>query len=201
MVRRALRVGLWASVILGVPLTPVQFWGDELLLALGQSRDTAALAQRYLDGLAWCMVPSWFFMALRNFMGAVNRPEPGLWITLAAIPANALLAYALIYGAFGLPRLDLLGAGLATTIVNVGDVRRRHLGVLRAAGRSANIRCSAAGGAPTGSSMRQLVVVGAADVGRVPARVRRVRGGRATDGLDRHGGADRAPDRAADRRR
>src|SRR4029079_15694702 len=46
--------------------------------------------------------------------------EPGLWITLAAIPANALLAYALIYGAFGLPRLDLLGAGLATSIVNVG---------------------------------------------------------------------------------
>ena len=50
-------------------------------------------------------------MALRNFMGAVNRPEPGLWITLVAIPANTLLAYALIYGAFGLPRLELLGAG------------------------------------------------------------------------------------------
>jgi MATE family multidrug resistance protein len=106
-------------VIVGVPLTALQFWGDELLLALGQSRDTAALAQRYLNGLAWCMVPSWFFMALRNFMGAVNRPEPGLWITFAAIPANALLGYALIYGAFGLPRLDLLGAGLATTVVNV----------------------------------------------------------------------------------
>jgi len=91
-----------------------------LLVALGQSRETADFAQRYLFGIAWCVVPGWFFMALRNFMGAVNRPEPGLWITLAAIPANALLAYALIYGAFGLPRLDLLGAGLATTIVNVG---------------------------------------------------------------------------------
>ena len=31
----------------------------------------------------------------------------------------ALLAYALIHGAFGLPRLDLLGAGLATTFVNI----------------------------------------------------------------------------------
>src|SRR6188508_2010135 len=41
MVRRALRVGLWASVILGVPLTVVQFWGGELLVALGQSRETA----------------------------------------------------------------------------------------------------------------------------------------------------------------
>ena len=33
---------------------------------------------------------------------------------------NALLAYALIHGHYGLPRLDLLGAGLATTFVNIG---------------------------------------------------------------------------------
>ena len=120
MVRRSLRVGLWAAVILGVPLTIAQLWGGELLAALGQSQENAALAGRYLSGIAWCVIPGWFFMALRNFMGAVNRPEPALWITLAAIPANALLAYALIYGEFGLPRLDLLGAGLATTLVNIG---------------------------------------------------------------------------------
>ncbi len=120
MVRRALRVGIWAAVILGVPLTWVQLWGDELLVLLGQSRESAALAERYLLGMAWCMVPGWIFMALRNFMSAVNRPEPALWITLAAIPINGVLAYALIYGAFGLPALDLLGAGLATTIVNIG---------------------------------------------------------------------------------
>jgi MATE family multidrug resistance protein len=119
-VRRALRVGLWASVLLGAPLTVAQFWGGDLLVALGQSRESADLAQRYLAGIAWCIVPAWFFMALRNFMSAVNRPEPGLWITLAAIPANTLLAYALIHGTFGLPRLDLLGAGIATTIVNIG---------------------------------------------------------------------------------
>jgi MATE family multidrug resistance protein len=64
------------------------------------------------------MVPAWAFMALRNFMSAVNRPEPALWITIAAIPLNAVLAYALIYGELGMPRLDVLGAGLATTIVN-----------------------------------------------------------------------------------
>jgi multidrug resistance protein, MATE family len=120
MVRRSLRVGLWAAVILGVPLTIAQLWGGELLVALGQSQENAALAGRYLSGIAWCVIPGWFFMALRNFMGAVNHPEPALWITLVAIPANALLAYVLIYGEFGLPRLDLLGAGLATTLVNIG---------------------------------------------------------------------------------
>lgn len=120
MVRRALRVGLWASVMLGVPLTVAQLWGEDILVALGQGAEPAALAARYLNGLAWCLIPGWAFIALRNFMSAVNRPEPALWITLAAIPANGLLAYALIYGPFGLPALDLLGAGIATTIVNIG---------------------------------------------------------------------------------
>ena len=119
LVRRSVRVGLWAALLAGVPLTALQLWGDEILLALGQPPETAALAGRYLAGLAWCLIPSWAFIALRNFMSAVNRPEPALWITLAAIPLNAVLAYALIYGALGAPRLDILGAGVATTFVNV----------------------------------------------------------------------------------
>ena len=120
MVRRSLRMGIWASVLMGVPINVAQLWGEDLLVASGQSSETAALAARYLLGITWSIIPGWCFIAIRNFMGAVNRPEPGLWITLAAIPINALLAYALIYGQFGLPRLDLLGAGIATTLVNVG---------------------------------------------------------------------------------
>jgi multidrug resistance protein, MATE family len=119
MVRRSLRVGLWAAVLIGVPVNVVQHWGEAFLIAGGQAPDSAALAARYLTSLAWSMIPAWCFIALRNFMGAVNRPEPALWVTLAAIPLNGVLAYALIYGAFGLPSLDLLGAGLATTVVNV----------------------------------------------------------------------------------
>ena len=118
-VRRALRVGLWACVLVGAPLTLGLFWGEQLLVALGQEPTAAALAQRYLDGLAWSLIPAWVFIAVRGFMGAVNRPEPALWIMLAAVPINGLLAYGLIYGAFGLPRLELLGAGLATTLVNI----------------------------------------------------------------------------------
>ncbi len=120
MVRRVLRVGLWSAFLIGAPLTAALLWTKDALLLLGQEPDTAALAGRYLTGLAWCLIPSWVFIALRNFMGSLNRPEPTLWITLAAIPANFVLAYALIYGAFGLPKLEILGAGIATSLVNVG---------------------------------------------------------------------------------
>src|SRR6266403_5835283 len=105
--------------MLGVPINVAQLWGEDILITAGQSSETAALAARYLSGLAWSMIPAWCFIAVRNFMGAVNRPEPALWVTLAAIPVNGLLAYSLIHGAFGLPRLDLLGAGLAPTVVNL----------------------------------------------------------------------------------
>jgi MATE family multidrug resistance protein len=120
MVRRSLRVGFWAATLLGLPLSFAQIYGEDMLVALGQSPEAAHLASDYLYGLAWCLVPAWWFIAIRGFMGAVNRPEPALWITVAAVPANLLLAYALIYGAFGMPRLELFGAGLATTFVNIG---------------------------------------------------------------------------------
>jgi MATE family multidrug resistance protein len=118
-VRRVLRVGIWTSVMAGVPLTALQLWGTDILEQLGQTPENAALAGRYLLGLGWCLIPAWVFMAIRGFMGAVNRPEPALWITMVAIPANLVLAWALIYGELGLPRLDLLGAGIATTLVNI----------------------------------------------------------------------------------
>lgn len=120
IVRRAVRVGLWASVLAGIPLTALQLWGTDILVALGQSPQSAELAGLYLLGIGWCIVPGWIFMVIRNFMSAVNRPEPALWITLAAIPVNGILAYALIYGEFGMPRLEILGAGIATTLVNTG---------------------------------------------------------------------------------
>src|SRR5665213_2901285 len=117
-VRRSLRVGLWAAFLISLPVMALPFRGEQILLALGQSPVAARLAQQYLFGLVWSILPGLWFMAIRGFMSAINRPEPVLWITLAAIPANALLVYLLLYGEWGLPRLELFGAGLATSMIN-----------------------------------------------------------------------------------
>ncbi len=83
-----------------------------------------------------------------------------MWITLAAIPANAVLVYLLIHGALGLPRLGLFGAGLATTIVNFGMffaglwfvTQRAPFRKYHVMGRIWRI---------DGALMRQLIVIGA----------------------------------------
>jgi MATE family multidrug resistance protein len=160
LVRRALRVGLWAALLISLPMMTLPLFGERILLLLGQAPATAHLAQKYLLGLGWGIAPGLWFLAIRGFMGAVNRPEPGLWITLAAIPANALLVWLLIHGAWGLPRLELFGAGLATTIVNFGmflaglwfAANRRPFKKYRVLGRIWRIDWAL---------MRQLIVIGA----------------------------------------
>ena len=119
-IRLSLRVGLWVALLISLPMMASPLYGEHILIALGQAPHSAALAQRYLNGLAWGIAPALGFIALRSMMSAVNRPQAPLWITLAAIPANFVLVYCLIHGLFGLPELGLFGAGLATTLVNLG---------------------------------------------------------------------------------
>lgn len=118
VVRCSLRMGLWAALLLSAPMMAFALRGEKILLALGQAPDAARLAQQYLLGLVWGVAPALSFLALRNFMAAIGRPEPAFWIILLSIPINALFVYVLIHGKFGLPRLELFGAGLATTLVN-----------------------------------------------------------------------------------
>ena len=111
-VRRSLRVGLWAALLISLPMMMFPLYGEQILRMLGQAEAPSKLAQTYLLGLVWGATPALWLIAIRGFMGALNRPEPVLWITLAAIPANGLLVYLLIHG----------GVGAAAA----RPVRRRH---------------------------------------------------------------------------
>lgn len=92
MVRRALRTGQWTALLLSFPIMAFVFRGEQTArFRLGP--DAARRAQQYLFGLALWLVRALWLDAIRNFMGAVNRAEPILWITLAAIPLNAVLVY------------------------------------------------------------------------------------------------------------
>src|SRR5450631_1798151 len=53
LVRRSLRVGLWAALLISLPMMALPLFGEQILLMLGQAPATAHLAQKYLLGLAW----------------------------------------------------------------------------------------------------------------------------------------------------
>ena len=116
-VRRTFRQGLWLVLTVTVPAWIYFAHAEEILLALGQAPDLAAEAQRYADGAMWGYPFMAAFGLLRNFIAAHSRPRPALWLLAFGLPVNAFANYVLMYGHFGVPRLELFGLGIATTIV------------------------------------------------------------------------------------
>ena len=81
----------------------------------------------------------------------------------------------LIHGALGLPRLGAVRRRARHLHRQFRHVPGGRCGLPRAAGRSGNITCSAASGASTGALMRQLDRHRRADLDLVPAGIRPVR--------------------------
>ncbi len=117
--RRTVRQGLWAAVAFGVPACLLLWQIAPILRLLGQDPELIALAEPYVRAALWGFVPALWFIVLRNFISALERPRAGMVIMLIGIAFNALADYGLIFGAFGLPALGLLGAGIATALTNV----------------------------------------------------------------------------------
>ncbi len=115
-VRHVVRMGLWSAILLSIPLMPILLSGRWILDNLGQDPMLAYGAGQFTTMLCIGLPFSFGFQVLRNFATALNRPNAALWVMLSSILINGLLAWALIFGHLGLPRLGLVGAGLATSL-------------------------------------------------------------------------------------
>lgn len=116
-VRRTVRQGIWLAFCLSIILSPLVMQGDLLLRLLGQADETAALGRTYLNLAAWQIFPALVIVILRNLSAAHQETTIMLWVTAVGAVVNGLLNYALMFGHFGFPRLELFGAGIATTTV------------------------------------------------------------------------------------
>ena len=115
-VRRTVRQGIWAALVLGIPISLLIWRIDLILLGLQQDQELIDLALPYARAAVFSFIPELLFIALRNFITALERPAPALVVSIIGIVFNALANYGLIFGAFGLPELGLLGAGIATSL-------------------------------------------------------------------------------------
>lgn len=116
-VSRTVGQGLVVSLALALLMIGILGWTEDILLLAGQQPGLAARAGDYLHWMRWSLVGGLPFVVLRGFVSALDRPQPALWVMLLGVPANGLLAYALIFGEYGAPRLELAGAGIATSLV------------------------------------------------------------------------------------
>lgn len=112
--RRAVRMGLWVVTLYCLPVWVVLWNTEMILIYLGQDPEISAMAAVYMRVLQWSMLPSLCIMALRGFLTVMERTQFVLWATIGGAVLNAILDYVLIFGHFGAPRMELVGAGIAS---------------------------------------------------------------------------------------
>ncbi|WP_343216648.1 MATE family efflux transporter [Deinococcus aestuarii] len=113
-VGRALRGGLWLALGLAALALPVMWGVAALLPGLAPEGIRADLAATYLRVYSLGMLPVLTFTALRGTLEGTGRPRVVTAVALGGVALVSLLSPALAFGWGPLPRLGLVGAGLAS---------------------------------------------------------------------------------------
>ncbi|MCX4027161.1 MATE family efflux transporter [Endozoicomonas sp. SM1973] len=113
----------YASLIVatgfGVLILLVLFWARELINLTGQSEVTTELADQYLQGFFWGVLPGLWFQALRFTVMPLGHTRVVTIIAWIDVLLNIPINYLLITGSFGFPNLGIKGIGVATSVVHI----------------------------------------------------------------------------------
>jgi len=115
-VRRTVRQTMWAAVTMAIPVMLILWHAETLLIWLGQDPALAAQAAKFVRAIEWGFLPALFYLVMRSYVAALERPAWALLIGVFGVGFNACLNYSLIFGKMGLPALGVVGAGIGSTI-------------------------------------------------------------------------------------
>lgn len=114
--RKIIQSGLALAIVLAILMMGSIFFGERVLLELGQSPALVQIAREYFRAIVWGVPFHLGFIVFRQFCDSVEDPKPTIFLVVLGAFLNAGLDFILIYGKWGLPRLEVAGAGIATAI-------------------------------------------------------------------------------------
>ncbi|MEO1341211.1 MAG: MATE family efflux transporter [Cyanobacteria bacterium J06635_13] len=115
-IEKLTRQGFWLVLLLSIPMMMIIAQLDSLMLQWGQVETTVTLADSYLDFILWGFFPALGFAMLRGVISGMSLARPIMIIVSFGTVFNIIGNYALGYGKFGFPRLELTGLAIASAL-------------------------------------------------------------------------------------
>ena len=111
--------GMYLNMFFTILLVVITIYSKYLLQYLGQDEEVLFHTYRYLDIIAISLVPLMLFQTFKQFIEGLGFTKPAMYISIFSNVINILLNAVLIFGLFGFPRLEIIGAAYATLISRV----------------------------------------------------------------------------------
>ena len=111
--------GILVCIFLGAVLTIIVLIAKPIIYYMGQSEEVVNLAYPYITLVAISLFPLIIFQSFKQFSDGLSFTKIAMISTVIANLINVVINYILIYGKFGFPKLELVGAGIGTLISRV----------------------------------------------------------------------------------
>lgn len=108
--------GFVLCVVTAVTISLLLVGGRPFLRHMGQDPEVVEYAIPFLKLIGLSIIPMLLFMTLKQFADGLEHTRLAMMLSLLSMPVNIFLNWLLIYGNWGCPRLELLGAGWATLV-------------------------------------------------------------------------------------
>lgn len=124
--------GFWMCAIFSLIIASCLFMGRNVILHLHQDPEVARLAIPFLQVMSISLVPMLLFMALKQFTDGLQHTRTAMLLSILSLPLNVFINWLLIYGNWGFPRMEMMGAAYGTLItrsvifIALGIVVLRH---------------------------------------------------------------------------
>ena len=111
--------GCFIGLVSGLLISLSIVLGKDILLHLGQDDVVAQLSTSYFAVMGISLFPMMLFLCMKQFADGLEYTRTGMVLSIAALPVNAFLNWLLIFGHWGFPRLELVGAGIGTLVTRI----------------------------------------------------------------------------------
>lgn len=108
--------GFLLCTVFALMISGMLVFGRNILRHLDQDPQVVELALPFMTLVGISIIPMLLFMTLKQFTDGLEYTKTAMMLSLSALPINIFLNWLLIYGHWGFPRLELVGAGYATLI-------------------------------------------------------------------------------------
>lgn len=113
---RSLIHGIYAALMLALPLTAILWLVMQALPGLGINPAVLELTLPYLRPVTWSLLPLLLYAASRRYLQATGHESSVMVVLVMANVVNALTNWGLVFGKWGFPELGVVGAGWATFV-------------------------------------------------------------------------------------
>jgi len=114
--RVSVRMVFWMIAAMFPFAVALMIFATPIMNTFGQDPALSEKAGRYVLALVFGWPFSMFVMTLRNFLAALGKTRVPLVLVIITTLINTGLNFIFIYGMFGVPRLELVGAGIASSL-------------------------------------------------------------------------------------